>query len=74
MSNLKKLGIPDKVLEMPAKPNTCHNCGNTKNLEKRKSGPWTMAYFCPQCGFINYIMYSDKMGGNPNDTINLYIA
>jgi hypothetical protein len=55
------------------KNENCVNCGsyymNTKWL---RSEPWTSCQFCNSCKSINLIIASDPMGGNTDDTVEVY--
>lgn len=65
---------PEKDLDIPATPKECHNCGcaNPERLFVCDSKAWSRKYWCQDCGRLNYIIFSDKMGGVSNDTVRIF--
>jgi hypothetical protein len=71
--NLLNFMIPDIELSPAcAKNDRCNNCNDNSNLEYHNTGAWTDLYTCYNCGHLNYIIYSDKMGGCTSDTVKLF--
>ena len=50
----------------------CFNCGDTANSQMLKSQSWTAVQQCFKCKSLNVIIYTDRMGGNSQDTIECY--
>jgi hypothetical protein len=50
----------------------CLNCGNKANSYGEKSEPWTGAIYCAKCESLMFIYFSDRMGGNHTDTVDIY--
>ncbi len=48
----------------------CHKCNSGySSLEQLDSSGWTAKYLCTKCGYYNYIVFQDAMGGSMNDFI-----
>lgn len=65
--------IPDiETSPMFAETDKCNHCGDNSNLEYHNCGAWTNLFTCYNCGYLNYIIFSDKMGGRVPDTVKLF--
>lgn len=50
----------------------CYNCNDTCNQYAYISESWLHSFYCVKCTTINAVIFSDRMGGNCNDTIIIY--
>ena len=50
----------------------CVNCGNRANSYDIKSEAWTGCTYCVKCESLMVIYFSDRMGGNHTDTVDVY--
>lgn len=65
----KILGFkPEKFYTLPDIKNHCYNCGSN-NVERFPAGAWTSKKKCNDCGYYNYIVYQDRMGGALTDDV-----
>lgn len=65
--------IPEKTFDdhfFISKNKCCHKCNsNDGHLKQLDSSSWTAKYLCTKCGYYNYIVFQDMMGGAMNDFI-----
>lgn len=55
-----------------ADPKVCFNCGNELNSYMEKSEPWTSVQHCVACNSLNLVIWTDRMGGVYEDTVEVY--
>ena len=52
----------------------CGNCGDKANTKILPSDSWTSAMYCWKCKSITLMIHADRMGGNHNDSYEVYRA